>query len=265
MSFAARPLARTATGSLRTQVRFSSSTPPPLQANLLLSRSPLLTPTPTPLETSYHAHSRSIAHALSNPLPTDFYFKTGSLPLKRHLVREHQYETEIYGEKLAGKAPDVGEIPAETDYEEIARNHWEQADAQRGDKSLERKPEEEVFCVVKTKEGGKWTFPGVEAGRLEPMHEAVERGITGVEGSLGGQGMDSWLVTRKPVGLVKDGESRTFFLRGHILAGEPTLSPSSPYTAHAWLTAEEVEERLKKQGDDKIWESVKGMFGVSKE
>lgn len=192
------------------QIRFSSTAPPSLTASLLLSRPPLLTPTPTPFETAYYSHSRSIAHALSSPLPLDFYFKTGSLPLRRHLVAEHAFVSETYGKKLSGKAPDVGDIPPETEYEIIERDRWEKADAKRGEKSLERKPEEEVYCLVlkgKDKEG-KWAFPDVQVGKLEALDEAVTRGITGVEGSLGGKGMDSWLVTRKPVGMVKDGESR---------------------------------------------------------
>lgn len=58
---------------------------------------------------------------------------------------------------------------------------------------------------------------------------------------------------------------QNFFLRSHILAGEPTLAKESGYSAHAWLTAKEVEERLRKQGDDKLWDSVKGLFGISSE
>ncbi|ADV21168.1 hypothetical protein I305_00776 [Cryptococcus gattii E566] len=268
MSVAARSISRTAVSGSRSaaQIRFSSTAPPPLTASLLLSRPPLLTPTPTPFESAFYFHSRSIAHALSSPLPLDFYFKTGSLPLRRHLVAEHAFVSETYGKKLSGKAPDVGDIPPETEYEIIERDRWEKADAKRGEKSLERKPEEEVYCLVLKGKGkeGKWMFPDVKVGKLEALDEAVTRGITGVEGSLGGKGMDSWLVTRKPVGMVKDGESRTFFIRGHILGGEPTLSSSSPYSSWAWLTAPEVEARLRQQGEGKLWDDVKGMFGIPK-
>lgn len=40
------------------------------------------------------------------------------------------------------------------------------------------------------------------------------------------------------------------------------MQKESGYSAHAWLTTEEVEERLRKQGDGALWDSVKGMFGV---
>ena len=219
------------------QVRFSSTAPPSLTASLLLSRPPLLTPTPTPFESAYYSHSRSVAHALSSPLPLDFYFKTGSLPLRRHLVAEHAFVSETYGKKLSGKAPDVGDIPPETEYEIIERDRWEKADAKRGEKSLERKPEEEVYCLVlkgKDKEG-KWTFPDVKVGKLEALDEAVTRGITGVEGSLGGKGMDSWLVTRKPVGMVKDGESRVrAFLIYFLFCVSNKVNRHSSYEVISW-------------------------------
>ncbi|WVW82195.1 hypothetical protein I302_104201 [Kwoniella bestiolae CBS 10118] len=245
----------------------SSSTPPPLKASLLLSRTPLLTPTPTELEQTYYAYSRALRHSLSTPLPTEFYFKSGSLPLRRYLKAEHEYETETYGERLAGGKPEsIGDIPPETEYEVLPRNHWEQQDIKdgKGDKSLERYPEEEVYCLVQDKQK-KWVFPSTGVERLQSLDEAVNERLIGPSGQLDGKGMDSWLVSRKPVGVVRDGEQRTFFLRGHILAGQPTLAPSSNYTSHAWLSAKEVEERLRNQGDEKLWEGVKGMFGVAEE
>lgn len=54
-------------------------------------------------------------------------------------------------------------------------------------------------------------------------------------------------------------------MRSHILAGEPQPTKESGITSWAWLTAEEVQERLRKQGDDELWNSVKGMFGVGEE
>ena len=71
--------------------------------------------------------------------------------------------------------------------------------------------ENEVFCVMK-RQDGRWEFPQVEVGAKEGLHEAVERGLIGVDGSLGGNGLDTWLVTKKPVGLVKDGDVRVSLL-----------------------------------------------------
>lgn len=51
-------------------------------------------------------------------------------------------------------------------------------------------------------------------------------------------------------------------MRSHILAGEPKPTKESGISSWAWLTTEEIEERLRKQGDEKLWDGVKGMFGV---
>ncbi|GFZ43199.1 hypothetical protein JCM24511_00918 [Saitozyma sp. JCM 24511] len=272
MSFNPRVLARSAGSASRSARRHassssssssSSSVGPQVTASLLLSRPPLLTPSAHPLEAAYYAHSASVRSALSNPAPTQFYFKPGSLPLRRFQRSQHQHELETFGPRLAGSAPDVGDVPGEAPVDEVARDHWVKEDSERGEKSLERWPEEEVYCLVK--DGKRWSFPSTTVEKGEGLDEAVKRGLVGVEGKLGGQGMDSWLVTRKPVGLLKDGEARTFFLRSHILAGEPSIPQTAGWSAHAWLSAKEVEEKLRAQGDDKVWDAVKGMFGVAED
>ncbi|RSH77766.1 54S ribosomal protein L17 mitochondrial [Apiotrichum porosum] len=232
-----------------------------LTASLLLSRAPLLTRTPSPLAQAYYDRSLKIRHALSNPTATNFYFKPGSLPLRRFQEAEYAKEVEYYGAKLVGKAPDVGDVQPEPELVETARDHWAKADEARGETSLERCPEEELFCLIESK--GKWTFPSTEVKAGEGLDEAVTARITGVDGALQGKSLDTWLVTRKPIGVVRDGEKRNFFLRSHILGGEPKLSKEAGWSKHAWLTAEEVEARLRKQGDDKVWDNVKAMFGCT--
>jgi large subunit ribosomal protein L46 len=186
----------------------SSSNPtkqPTVYASLLLSRPPLLTPTPTDLESTYYNYTSSVQHALSNP-PSQtnaFYFKAGSLPLRR--FQQSQYETlkSTYGEKLAGAKPDIGDVPAENPVEALSRDHWEKEDSKRGEKSLERLPEEELYCVVKGKGGdGKWEVPRVQVEVGESLDDAVGR-IRGIGGWMEGQSMDTWLVTRKPIGSLK--------------------------------------------------------------
>ena len=229
------------------------STAPPLRASLLLSRQPLLTRTLTPLESTYYDHTLKLRHALSNPINQEFYFRPGSLPHRRYQHSEWQYEKAVYGPVLAGKEPEVGDIPPERPVEEISRDHWEKLDSERGEKSLERFPEEEVFCLVS--DGAKWEFPSVEVKEGEALHEAVER-ITGTEGLMDGNTMDTWLVTRKPIGFTKEGDNRTFFLRSHILAGEPRPTADFPWKSWAWLTRREIKDKLGKE-----WDSVSNMFG----
>lgn len=182
---------------------------PTIHAAVLLSRPPLLTRAPTELESAYYEHSRAIRSALANPVPTQFYFKPGSLPMRRFQLSNHASELATFGPKLAGKAPSLGDVPAEAEVQEVPRDQWAKDDAaKRKEKSLERYPEVEVYCLVKQK--GKWTFPRVpiEFHRGEGLDETVRRGVLGVEGSLGGRGMDSWVVSRKPVGMTQEGEER---------------------------------------------------------
>lgn len=43
------------------------------------------------------------------------------------------------------------------------------------------------------------------------------------------------------------------------------MGSGSPYSAWAWLTPSEVEERLTKQGDEQVWEGIKAMFGLGQQ
>jgi large subunit ribosomal protein L46 len=83
----------------------------------------------------------------------------------------------------------------------FARDHWEQEDSKRGEKSLERQPELELYCLVQGKDG-KWEVPKVQLEQGESLDDAVGR-IRGVGGWMEGQSMDTWLVTRKPIGSLK--------------------------------------------------------------
>jgi len=49
------------------------------------------------------------------------------------------------------------------------------------------------------------------------------------------------------------------------MAGEPKLSSKAAFTSWAWLTPKEIAEKLKAQGDEKVWEGIKAMFGVVEE
>jgi large subunit ribosomal protein L46 len=144
-----------------------------------------------------------VQHALSNPpsQTNPFYFKAGSLPLRRFQQSQSEFLQQTYGKELAGPTPDIGDVPRENPVEALSRDHWEKEDSKRGEKSLERFPEEEVYCVVKGSDG-KWEVPKVKVEAGESLDEAVGR-IRGTGGMMEGQTMDSWLVTRKPIGSLK--------------------------------------------------------------
>lgn len=194
----------------------SSASAPTLKASVLLSRNPLLTPTPHPLAQAYFDRSMKIRHALSNPTPTQFYFKPGSLPMRRYQLAEHAREVDFYGKNIAGAEPEVGDVQGEPEVEVKSRDEFAKADAGRGERSLERAPEEEVFLLVKEK--GKWTFPSTSVKQGEGLDQAVSSRVLGVDGSLDGKTLDTWLVTRKPIGVVRNGEERVSVLRFFLMA-----------------------------------------------
>lgn len=215
-SKSARRYLATKAGSASESTSSSSEVQPTVYASLLLSRPPLLTPNPTELESTYYNYTSSIQHALSNP-PSQtnaFYFKAGSLPLRRFQTTQHEFLTKTYSKELAGSAPDIGDVPAETPVQAFDRDHWVKADSKRGEKSLERHPTEEVFCVVKGDKSGKWEIPKVSLKQGESLDDAIGR-IRGIGGMMNGEKMDSWLVTRKPIGSIKSGQetvSRTLII-----------------------------------------------------
>ena len=166
-----------------------------------------MTKTLHPLEKTYLDFNLKLRHALSNPIPERFYFREGSLGERRFQLSEYEYVKEIYGKELSGPAPKVGDIPPERPVTEFERDHWVKKDEQRGEKSLERCPESEIFCLVQDK-SGRWDLPIVTLNQDETLSGSIDRWITGTEGWFDGKTMDTWLVTRKPVGLVKKGDDR---------------------------------------------------------
>ena len=54
-------------------------------------------------------------------------------------------------------------------------------------------------------------------------------------------------------------------MRSHVLAGEPELAQAAPWSGWAWLTVDEVEKRFLDQGDVRLWDGIRGMFGLVSE
>ncbi|KAG7571122.1 hypothetical protein FFLO_00947 [Filobasidium floriforme] len=234
--------ARARSASTDAQASSSSSSKSNIKAAMLIHRAPLLTPTPSAFDQAYHQYSSSLRLALSNPIPTEFYFKKGSLTERRFSRAQWQREKAVFGEKLAGKQPDVGELPAEDEVKLNVRESEEDVSdvSSESAKKLERKGDGNLYLLVKNKESGKWSLPagGLQGG--EALHEAASRTVA----TQVGQEMDLWLVTRKPVGLIEEGSGQTFIFKCHILAGAPSPTSSSSFSDYAWLTKEEIRRAL---------------------
>jgi len=71
--------------------------------------------------------------------------------------------------------------------------------------------------------------------------------------------MDVWMVGRQPIGLYLQGDatpSKTFFFKGHILAGQCHPAVATGIQDFAWLAKEEIQSHV----NDQYWEGVKDML-----
>ncbi|KAF8636474.1 hypothetical protein AX17_003290 [Amanita inopinata Kibby_2008] len=198
--------------TLATEASSSSLRPPEITAAVVLNRSPILTRTPSLFERAYYAYQARLRRALHNPFSYDFYFKQGSLLEKRFNQEERKRERRAFGPTF-GVQENISEeerVATKTALETLAQQEGEgeelmprvhPADTDRDHKSLDRKGRRNVYLLLQTQEGGRdiWRFPqsGLEKGEL--LHEAAYRDLH-VEC---GEHMDTWIVSRKPIGVYK--------------------------------------------------------------
>lgn len=153
---------------------------------VIVNRSPILTRTPTPFERAYYAYQARIERALHNPLPTEFYFKPGSLLEGIFTREESARERKAFGGprvlNINKKPDDEGEDEAKGPHtllpgEEPApklMSRISKADRTGDVKSLDRKGERNMYLLIQGKdETGKevWRFPQSELGPEEMLHQ----------------------------------------------------------------------------------------------
>ncbi|EKM55741.1 uncharacterized protein PHACADRAFT_161771 [Phanerochaete carnosa HHB-10118-sp] len=239
-----------------------------VQTGIILNRSPILTRTPTRLERAYYAYMQRIERALHNPVPTEFYFKSGSLLEGIFNREENARERKAWGRPGAkprkaqssgnalGEENESGLLPGEEPPPQLMSRITE-ADRKGDVMSLDRKGERNLYLLVQARdEAGKdvWRFPQAVVGKEELLHEAVHRELR----SPFGLGMDTWVVSRKPIGLYRpsvEPQPYLFFYKAHILAGQARPDGKSVLD-FAWLSKEEITPRV----DKSYWNGVKDML-----
>ncbi|GLB35168.1 putative 39S mitochondrial ribosomal protein L46 [Lyophyllum shimeji] len=249
---------------------------PQITAAVILNRAPIITPTPTLFERAYYAYQARIRRALHNPFPLDFYFKQGSLLETKFNMEEKKRERRAFGPKFKTEDEFVSKEKAAADKaaaDQLALQEGEaeplmprvhEADGNRDYHSLDRKGKRNIYLLLQTKVDGKdiWRFPqgGVEKGEL--LHQAAQRDLY----AECGENMDTWIVSRNPVGVYKEApldtstpepnpEKITFFYKAHIMAGQAKPNPAT-ISDFAWLTKQEIETRVEKD----YWEGVKDIL-----
>ncbi|KAJ3482133.1 hypothetical protein NLI96_g7186 [Meripilus lineatus] len=237
----------------------SSSTKPTISTSIILNRSPFLTRTPTKFEQTYYSYHSRIQRALHNPFPLDFYFKQGSLLEGKFLKEEDVREREAFGgrrneEQAESSQAGVEVIGQEEEVKPMPR--VSEADKTGDVRSLDRNGERNLYLLLRVKDGENsvWRFPqgGIQEGEL--LHEAAHRDLK----SQCGTGMDTWVVSRKPIGVYQsplNAEDHVFFYKAHILAGQ--VKPDGVnVTDFAWLTKQEIKTHVSKS----YWTGVKDML-----
>jgi len=259
------------------KARSSASKNAQILTSTILNRSPILTRTLDPFEEGYHTYQRRLYRALSQTLPANVYFKPGSLLQRRVAIEELAREKEAFGEDweplrgLRVEEDDVAggenegaggmgtksfaqQMAEEAELEEKPQSRVHRADVEGDVKSLDRLGERNLYLVVK--QDLVWTFPTGSAETEEvPLHEtALQR----LFDNCGGD-MDVWMVGRQPIGLCMNEAAtplKTFFFKGHILAGQCQPVAAASIQDFAWLAKEEIQSRV----DGQYWEGVKDML-----
>lgn len=154
-------------------------------AATILNRAPLLTPTPRPFEEAYYAYQARIARAISSPLPTEVYFKPGSLLERKFALEERQREKDAFGQDFTPviglPVEDVGkgggksladQLEEEAELEEKAQPRIHRTDIEKDVRSLDRARERNLYLLVKKdRKKDTWKFPQGGVEKNEALHK----------------------------------------------------------------------------------------------
>ncbi|KAG8890572.1 54S ribosomal protein L17 mitochondrial [Tulasnella sp. 332] len=237
--------------TLATEVSIPSTiatppTGPQLSTSIILNRSPLLTPKPSSFASSYNAYQYKLSRALSTPFPQHFYFKKGSTLQQRFHNEEIDRDHKSFGAGF-GKGARL-RLPPENYDKPLPRES--EADKIGDVQSLDRSGERNLYLVVKTKQG-IWKLPQAVAASGDALHVAARKQLI----QQCGEAMDTWIVGRQPVGFYED-EEKIFFFKAHIFAGQVSRDTSSDMEDFAWLTKQEIADRV----EEKYWTGIKDML-----
>jgi large subunit ribosomal protein L46 len=163
---------------------------PALSTAIIVNRSPLLTKTPTPLERAYYTYQARLRRALSNPFPSEFYFKQGSILETRFNVEERQREKFNFGpnfrklddlekERIAKEDAMAEQLGKQEGEDDVLMSRVHPADKARDMKSLDRKGRRNLYLLVKT-EQDTWRFPQGEVQKGELLHQVCIFSISSV-------------------------------------------------------------------------------------
>ncbi|KAL1900819.1 hypothetical protein Cpir12675_000695 [Ceratocystis pirilliformis] len=247
-----------------------------IKAGIILTRAPLLTAEPTAFESAFWFYQKRLNERLSLPFSQRFYFKPDTPAQLDWAIKLRERDGLVAREvgKYNGKsanswndellvgdtlsAPETltqtllkdAELRVSEDAEEITEEDRQPVESpqprlseadHKGDvRRLDRKMDRTLYLTVQQKDG-TWEFPAVELEKEENLHLAAKRAMD----SSAGLNMNTWIVGRVPVAHIVQPATKTFFLKGRIMAGQANLSGNPlGLKDFKWLTREELETTL---------------------
>ncbi|PWN27894.1 hypothetical protein BDZ90DRAFT_239133 [Jaminaea rosea] len=225
--------------------------------SLLLSRQPVITRDPTPLEAAYFHYNHLLQRRLAQPFSKDFYFRKGSAAETRFDEEEAARRKTIDDVASAKSVPELSLDPSATP-------RRTQADESNDTSSLHRALDRSLFLAFRQKGSAPWKLPRtrVDLDAGETLHKVALRPLEENLGEVSAEKMDAWMVSHLPVGMWPRPDSgkdikmqeKTYYIRAHLLSGSPDKAAAS--SEYAWLTSEELAEKL----ESEQYEAVKDLL-----
>ncbi|CDO92784.1 unnamed protein product [Kluyveromyces dobzhanskii CBS 2104] len=243
-----------------------------INAGLVLSRIPIITPELNALESKYYQYQTELERRLMWTFPSYFYFKKGTLAERRFQSVQKGVISKQPGVWFPQGVPDVKhnrerskkqEVVLPTDSSEgsnksdvsrpiVPNSRTTKADESNDITSLERRLDRTLHLLVKDV-NGKWILPSFPVNTestdgKKGLHETAETGLR----TIGGEDINTWTVSNVPVGVVQHEKDLQFLIKSHIVAGEFKLQDKKSVTEFAWLTKDEIKEKV----DEKYYNSI---------
>ncbi|KAJ2753949.1 hypothetical protein GGI19_002767 [Coemansia pectinata] len=232
-----------------------------VRAGVLLQRDPIVTQPAGKFEEATDRYFDWLQFISADRFPRDFFFKKGSTAESKWMDQEDIRAGEWFFD--ATSKPVVKSVKrviheddmiekSETSKPIVINSRETEADATGNEQSLERKLDRTLYLVVKGAQG-EWTLPQGKVNDEELLHEAARRNLK----EMCGGKMSVWMVGNGPVGHSKSGEASTFYIKGHILAGQAKANEELA-SEFKWITREEVEKTVSAE----YWLAVKDMLST---
>lgn len=235
----------------------------PISAGLLLSRIPVVTPELNKIESQYYDYQSELKKRLMWTFPHYFYFRRGTLAERRFLMaqkgpiskqpgvwfpkgtpdvkhnRERSQKQEIALPRESNEGSELTQKGSDISRPVVPNARITEADKTGDETSLERKLDRTLYLMVKAQDGS-WNFPSFPAYD-KPLHISAEEGLR----SLGGGSIKTWTVSNTPAAALEiENGGHQFIIKSHILAGEFKLQNKQDFVEYAWLTKEEIQDRV---------------------